>query len=281
MSWGVLFWGVDALRWSITSYLTCCTYSRLESVVSVLFGTHMHTADVRLTWPRIVLNGTEACRQTAYDAGGFSLCRSNMALRMTTNEVDGTSIVALDGRIVLGEESQALRVELKSLTAEGKRRIVLNMDNVKYIDSAGLGILVAAHVCAKAEGALLKLTNLGRKFQEVLQLTKLLTVFDVYSTQAAAIASFPTLTDKAAAEKPSVTLPGTVEQVIESPHARVPEKVEISVQGADELYQEIRIDNTLRDEHGDEVRLKEGAVVEVTVEATAGATKAKVASTTN
>jgi anti-sigma B factor antagonist len=200
---------------------------------------------------------------------------------MTTNEVDGTSIVALDGRIVLGEESQALRVELKSLTAEGKKRIVLNMDNVKYIDSAGLGILVAAHVCAKAEGASLKLTNLGRKFQEVLQLTKLLTVFDVYSTQAAAIASFPTLTDKAAAEKPSVTLPGTVEQVIESPHARVPEKVEISVQGADELYQEIRIDNTLTDEHGDEVGLKEGAVVEVTVEAAAGATKTKVASTTN
>lgn len=204
-----------------------------------------------------------------------------MALRMTTNEVDGTSIVALDGRIVLGEESQALRVELKSLTAEGKKRIVLNMDNVKYIDSAGLGILVAAHVCAKAEGVSLKLTNLGKKFQEVLQLTKLLTVFDVYSTQAAAIASFPTLTDKAAAEKPSVTLPGTVEQVIESPHARVPEKVEISVQGADELYQEIRIDNTLTDEHGDEVGLKEGAVVEVTVEAAAGATKTKVASTTN
>lgn len=204
-----------------------------------------------------------------------------MALRMTTNEVDGTSIVALDGRIVLGEESQALRVELKSLTAEGKKRIVLNMDNVKYIDSAGLGILVAAHVCAKAKGASLKLTNLGRKFQEVLQLTKLLTVFDVYSTQAAAVASFPTLTDKAAAEKPSVTLPGTVEQVIESPHARVPEKVEISVQGADELYQEIRIDNTLRDEHDDEVRLKEGAIVEVTVEAAAEATKVKVASTPN
>ena len=204
-----------------------------------------------------------------------------MALRMTKNEVDGTSIVALDGRIVLGEESQALRVELKSLTAEGKKRIVLNMDNVKYIDSAGLGILVAAHVCAKAEGASLKLTNLGRKFQEVLQLTKLLTVFDVYSTQAAAIASFATLKDKAAAEKPSVTLPGTVEQVIESPHARVAEKVEISVQGADELYQEIRIDNTLRDEHGDEVGLKEGAVVEVTVEAAAGATKTKVAGTTN
>lgn len=207
--------------------------------------------------------------------------QEQLALKMTNSEVDDTSIVALDGRIVLGEESQALRVELKSLAAEGKKKIVLNMDKVKYIDSAGLGILVAAHVCAKAQGASLKLSNLGRKFQEVLQLTKLLMVFDVYSTQAAAMASFPTLRDKAAVEKPSVTLPGTVEQVIESPQARMPEKVEISVQGADELYQEIRIENTLTDEHGDEVRLKEGAVVEVTVEAAAGATTAKVANTTS
>ena len=204
-----------------------------------------------------------------------------MALKMMKNEVDDTSIVALDGRIVLGEESQALRVELKSLTAEGKKKIVLNMENIKYIDSAGLGILVAAHVCAKAQGASLKLSNLGRKFQEVLQLTKLLMVFDVYSTQAAAMASFPTLRDKAAAEKPSVTLPATVEQVIQSSRVRMPEKVEISVQGADELYQEIRIENTLTDERGDEVRLKEGAVVEVTVEAAAGATTSKLANTSN
>ena len=204
-----------------------------------------------------------------------------MALKMTNNEVDDTSIVALDGRIVLGEESQALRVELKTLAAEGKKKIVLNMDNIKYIDSAGLGILVAAHVCAKAQGASLKLSNLGRKFREVLQLTKLLTVFDVYSTQAAAMASFPTLRDKAAAEKPSVTLPATVEQVIQSSRVRMPEKVEISVQGADELYQEIRIENTLTDEHGDEVRLKEGAVVEVTVEAAGGATTSKPTGTAN
>jgi anti-sigma B factor antagonist len=198
---------------------------------------------------------------------------------MTNREVDGASVVALDGRIVLGDESQALRVELKSLIAEGKKEIVLNMDNIKYIDSAGLGILVAAHVCAKAQGASLKLSNLGSKFQEVLQITKLLTVFDVYNTEAAAIASFSKLTDKAAAEKPSVILPGTVEQIIESPHPSIPEKAEISVQGADELYQEIRIENTLTDEHGDEVRLKEGALVEVTVEAAAGATTSKLSST--
>jgi anti-sigma B factor antagonist len=200
-------------------------------------------------------------------------------LKMTEREVDGASVVALDGRIVLGDESQALRVKLKSLIAEGNKKIVLNVNNIKYIDSAGLGILVSAHVCAKAQGASLKLSNLGSKFQEVLQITKLLTVFDVYNTEAAAIASFSKLTDKAAAEEPSVTLPGTVEAIIESPHPSIPEKAEISIQGADELYQEIRIENTLTDEHGDEVRLKEGALVEVTVEAAPGATTSKLANT--
>ena len=60
-----------------------------------------------------------------------------MALKMTNSEVDGTSVVTLDGRIVLGEESQALRQKLKSLIAEGNKKIILNMDNITYIDSAG------------------------------------------------------------------------------------------------------------------------------------------------
>ncbi len=113
-----------------------------------------------------------------------------MALKMTNREVHGVSVVALDGRIVLGEESTALRQKLKSLIAEGKKKIVLNMDNIKYIDSAGLGILVAAHVSAKTQGASLHLCHLGSKFQEVLQITKLLTVFEVFDTEAAAVASF-------------------------------------------------------------------------------------------
>jgi anti-sigma B factor antagonist len=116
--------------------------------------------------------------------------RNTVALKITDREVDGAYVVALDGRIVLGEESQALRVKLKSLVAEGKKKVVLNMDNIKYIDSAGLGILVAAHVSAKLQGASLKLSNLGSKFREVLQITKLFTVFDVYNTEAAAVASF-------------------------------------------------------------------------------------------
>ena len=85
--------------------------------------------------------------------------------------------------------------------------------------------------------------------------------------------------EKVAREKPSVTLPGTVEQIIESPHPSMPEKAEIAVHGADELYQEIRIDNTLTDKHGDEVRLKEGAHVEVMVEAEARETTTKPSKT--
>ena len=73
-------------------------------------------------------------------------------------------------------------------------------------------------------------------------------------------------------EKSTVTLPGTVEQIIPSPYPGIPEKAQIAVEGADDLYQEIRIENTLTDKHGDKVRLKKGADVEVTVEAERDAT---------
>lgn len=113
-----------------------------------------------------------------------------MALKVTQREMDGVAVVALEGRIVLGEESNALRETVKGLLAKGQKQIVLNMDNVTYIDSAGLGTLVASHHSAKSQGAGLRLSNLGSKFQEVLQVTKLLTVFDVYDSEAAAIRSF-------------------------------------------------------------------------------------------
>ncbi|HEX2713351.1 MAG TPA: STAS domain-containing protein [Candidatus Acidoferrales bacterium] len=113
-----------------------------------------------------------------------------MALKLTKREVDGVAIIQLEGRIVLGEESNALREQVKNLLANNKKNIVLNMDNVTYIDSAGLGALVAAHHSARSQNASLKLSNLGSKFQEVLQVTKLLTVFEVYDSEAAAIRSF-------------------------------------------------------------------------------------------
>ena len=113
-----------------------------------------------------------------------------MTVRMTNSEKDAVSIVTLDGRIVLGEEGNSLLEKLRYLVAEGKKKIVLNMADIEYIGSARLGTLVAAHVSAKTQRASVRFCNLGKKFHEVLQLTKLLTVFDVYDTEAAAVSSF-------------------------------------------------------------------------------------------
>lgn len=113
-----------------------------------------------------------------------------MALKISSRQVDGVAVVELSGRIVLGEESNALREQIKGLLAAGQKKIVLNLAEVSYIDSAGLGALVAAHHSARMQGASLKLANLGTKFQEILQVTKLITVFEVHDNEAAAIRSF-------------------------------------------------------------------------------------------
>jgi len=109
---------------------------------------------------------------------------------MTDRQIDGVDVVEIEGRIVLGEESNTFREKVKSLLASGNKKVVLNMAQVSYIDSAGLGTLVATFHSAKTQGATLKLANLGTKFKEVLQVTKLMTVFDTYDSEAAAIQSF-------------------------------------------------------------------------------------------
>ncbi len=113
-----------------------------------------------------------------------------MALRMTERDVSGVTVLDIEGRIVLGEESNSFREKVKSLLAAGKKKIVLNLAQVTYIDSAGLGTLVATFHSARSQGAMLKLVNLGSKFKEVLQVTKLMTVFDTYDNEPAAIGSF-------------------------------------------------------------------------------------------
>jgi len=113
-----------------------------------------------------------------------------VALRMAERDVNGITVLDIEGRIVLGEESNSFREKVKGLLASGKKKIVLNLANVTYIDSAGLGTLVATFHSARSQGAALKLANLGSKFKEVLQVTKLMTVFDTYDSEAAAIQSF-------------------------------------------------------------------------------------------
>jgi anti-sigma B factor antagonist len=113
-----------------------------------------------------------------------------MDLNISTTQMGDVSVVALKGRIVLGEGSSALRERVKNLVGDGKKKIVLNMTNVTYIDSAGLGALVAAHVSAKKEGAVLLLSDLGTKFHEVMQVTRLLTVFNVFATRSRSYQQF-------------------------------------------------------------------------------------------
>jgi anti-sigma B factor antagonist len=141
------------------------------------------------TYFRMVV-GTPGCCGAGCCGTTFDEEETNMTLKITNRDVNGVSVVALDGRIVLGEERNTLREKLKSLIAQGEKKIVLNVDNIKYIDSAGLGTLIAAHYCAKTQGVSLRFSHLGSKFQDVLQVTKLLTVFDISDTETAAVASF-------------------------------------------------------------------------------------------
>ena len=113
-----------------------------------------------------------------------------MALKITNRDVDGVAVLALDGRIVLGDETGALRDQVKNLVSGGKKKLVLNMDKVTLIDSSGLGALVAAYSSAKTAGASLRLCNLGTHSNQLLQMTKLFTVFEVSNTEADAVRSF-------------------------------------------------------------------------------------------
>jgi anti-anti-sigma factor len=101
------------------------------------------------------------------------------------------SVLALDGRIVFDKGSNALREQLKSLITGGHKNIVLDMKSIEHIDGSGLGTLVAAHVGAKSQGASLRLCQLGKRLQEVLEITNLATVFQVCNPDAATAASFP------------------------------------------------------------------------------------------
>jgi anti-sigma B factor antagonist len=110
-----------------------------------------------------------------------------MALKITDREVDGVAVLALEGRIVLGEETVALREKVKSLLAAGRKKLLLDLKNVTMIDSAGLDVLVTAHNSAKSSGATLRLCNLGSRTNELLQITRLVNVFEVSDSEADAV----------------------------------------------------------------------------------------------
>ena len=113
-----------------------------------------------------------------------------MALKIASREVDGVAVLDLSGRITLGEGSVQLRDAVRGLIGKGKKHILLNLGEVNYIDSSGLGELVSAFTSAKNQQAEVKLLNLTKKVHDLLQLTKLVTVFDIKNDEASAIASF-------------------------------------------------------------------------------------------
>jgi anti-sigma B factor antagonist len=112
-----------------------------------------------------------------------------MQLKLAKKTVDGILVVGCSGRIVFGEESSLLRDEVKKALQDNKR-IVLNLGETSYIDSGGLGTLVALHTTALSAGATIKLANLTKRVGDLLQVTKLLTVFDVHDSEYKALESF-------------------------------------------------------------------------------------------
>jgi anti-sigma B factor antagonist len=114
----------------------------------------------------------------------------SVALTIASREVDGVTVLDLSGRITLGEGSVQLREAIRDLISKGQKNVLLNMGDVNYIDSSGLGELVSAYTTSKNQGAALKLLSLTKKVKDVLQLTKLYTVFDIYDDEASAIASY-------------------------------------------------------------------------------------------
>jgi anti-sigma B factor antagonist len=113
-----------------------------------------------------------------------------MQLKLTKRTVDGILAIECSGRIVLGEESSLLRDEVKKAVTDGAKKIVLNLGEVNYIDSSGLGTLVSLHTTAQNAGATIKLANLTKRVGDLLQVTKLLTVFDVHNSEYDALESF-------------------------------------------------------------------------------------------
>lgn len=113
-----------------------------------------------------------------------------MALTAKARESGNVAIVDLHGKITLGENTGILRDELRSLLAQGKKNIVLNMKDVSYVDSAGLGELVGAYTTAANQGGAVKLLHLQGKMKDLLQITKLETIFPTFDDEQQAVSSF-------------------------------------------------------------------------------------------
>lgn len=113
-----------------------------------------------------------------------------MSVKASTRQAGSVAIVDLSGQIKLGEGTSTLRDTVKDLLGKGQKKILLNLGDVNYIDSIGVGELVSAFTSVRNQGGELKLLHLTKKVHDVLQITKLYTIFDVRDDEAGAIAAF-------------------------------------------------------------------------------------------
>jgi len=113
-----------------------------------------------------------------------------VSIKANTRQVDGVTVVDLSGRITLGEGSATLRETVRDLLNRGQKNILLNLGDVTYIDSSGIGELVSGFTTVTNQGGQLKLLNLTKKVHDLLQITKLYTVFEVHNDETSAIRSF-------------------------------------------------------------------------------------------
>jgi anti-sigma B factor antagonist len=111
-------------------------------------------------------------------------------LEITQRETNGIYLLTLKGRLVLGRESNGLRTTIDNLLVSGATKIVVGLEHVNFVDSAGLGTLIEMHRKTKAKGGRLMLTNLGPKLRQALEIARLLPIFETCATEADAIASF-------------------------------------------------------------------------------------------
>jgi len=111
-------------------------------------------------------------------------------MKATNRQVEGVAVVDMSGRITLGEGSVVLRDTIRDLIGKGQKKILLNLGDVTYIDSSGIGELVSAFTAVRREGGELKLLKLTKKVHDLLQITKLYTVFDIKDDEAKAIQAF-------------------------------------------------------------------------------------------
>ena len=113
-----------------------------------------------------------------------------MSVKLNTRQVGDVTVMDVAGRITLGEGSSALRDAVRAMVTGGHKKILLNLGEVSYIDSSGIGELVSGFTSVTNSGGQLKLLNLTKRVKDLLQITKLYTVFDVHDSEVSAIRSF-------------------------------------------------------------------------------------------